>query len=97
MVLAYEMGLKPIEVKALTIREFNLMLTGYRRRQEEEWNHTRHIMAYVLNYGGMGTQQLYKPQDIWPLDLDTENEVKPIRTMQQALQLLKEYNGALRI
>lgn len=67
------------------------MLHGYARRKEHEWNHTRHIMAYVLNYGGLGAKETYKPQDIWPLELDKEDEKRMITTMAQAMILLKDF------
>lgn len=87
------MNLLPMQVKALTLRDFNLMLTGHYRRQEQQWNHTRHIMSYVLNYGGMGASEHYKPQDIWPLQMDKEDEKKMITTIHQAMQLLKEFKA----
>lgn len=91
------MGLKPLEVKALTLKDFNLMYTGYFRRQEKEWNRTRHVMAFILNYGGMGAKQFQKPQDIWPLEMDKQITKRRIRTMAQAMSLLKEYHAATRV
>lgn len=87
------MGLKPNEVKSLYLRDFNLMLTGHYKRQEQQWNHTRHIMTYVLNYGGMGLAEPFKPQDIWPLHMDKEDEKRMITTMQQAMDLLKQFEA----
>lgn len=87
------MGLKPSEVKTLTLKDFNLMLTGYYRRQDHEWNRTRHIMSFILNYGGMGASDHYKPQDIWPLQMDKEDEKKMITTIHQAIELLKEFKA----
>lgn len=68
------------------------MITGYLRRQEKEWNHTRHLMSYILNYAGMvAPENFVRPQDIWPLSLDKEDVKKIITTMHQAMQLLKEF------
>lgn len=85
------MGLKPAEVERCTLKDFNLMLTGYQRRQEREWDRTRHIMAFILNYAGWGAKEFHHPKDIYPLGLDKENEKRKITTLKQALALLKEF------
>lgn len=85
------MGLKPREVKALLYKEFNLMLTGYFRQQEHEWNRTRHLMQYIQVFGGMGASQVTRVQDIWPLQLDKEFEKRMITSLLMAKQLLKEF------
>lgn len=90
---AYEMGLKPQEVKRLTLKEFNLMYTGYFRREEREWNRTRLLMTYILNYAGMGATQFKQPQEVWPLDMDKKFIRPKIKTIAQAMRLLKEYHG----
>lgn len=87
------MGLRPAEVNALTLKDFYLMHSGYKRREEKRWEHTRYLAATVLNYGGMGTKKLVQPKELIPLELDSENEIKPIATMRQALKLLKEFDG----
>lgn len=85
------MGLKPGEVKALTLLEFNLMLTGYHKRRENEWNIARHLMAYTATYAGMGATKFVQPKDVMSLDLDREGEKKMITTLAQAMQMLKEF------
>lgn len=67
------------------------MMTGYQRREEREWNRTRHLMTYTLNYGGMGVKKIYQPKEIWPLSLDTEDEKRMITTMAMAMELYKEF------
>jgi len=89
--MCYEMGLKPNEVKSLYLRDFNLMVTGYFRRQEKEWDRARHIMWATMNFGGMGLQNPVTPQEIRPLNLDTENELKMITTMKMAMDLLNDF------
>lgn len=85
------MGLKPMEVEACTLKDFNMMLIGYQRRQEREWDRTRHIMAFILNYGGWGAKEFQHPKDIYPLNIDRENDKRRITTLKQALALLKEF------
>ena len=85
------MELRPHEVKALNLRDFNLLHIGYCRRQEKEWDRARSIMAFVLNYGGMRTKTFVKPQDIRPLALDKEDDKRPITTLYQAKMLFKEF------
>lgn len=91
------MGLKPKEVSRLTLKEFNLMYTGYFRREEKEWNRVRHLMTFILNYGGMGAKQFQKPQDVWPLEMDKQHVKKRITNHVQAKELLKQYHGAARV
>lgn len=85
------MGMKPHEVKALYLRDFNLMLTGYFRRKEIEDNRMRHIMWSVINFGGMGTTSPVTPDHIWPLTMDKEVEKRMITSLAMAIQLLKEF------
>lgn len=79
------------EIERCTLKEFNLRLLGYQRRQEREWDRTRHIMAFVLNYSGMGAKEFHHPKDIYPLSLDRENEKRKITTLKQVWALLKEF------
>lgn len=85
------MGLKPGEVKALYLRDFNLMLTGYFRRKEVEDNRMRHIMWSVVNFSGMGLESPITPESIWPLTMDKQTEKRMITTLAMAIQLLKEF------
>ena|GEM_PF-1571154 len=89
--LCYEIGLKPREVKTLHLKDFNLLLYGYHRRLEQEKNQTRHLMAFILNYSGMGATEHVSAQQIWPLSMDEESEKQFITTMKQAEQLFKEF------
>lgn len=85
------MGLKPIEVKALLYKDFNLMLGGYHKRLEQERNHIRHIVWAVMSYSGMGLESPIQPQDVWPLDMDKEDEKKMITSLKMAMELLNEF------
>lgn len=91
MLLCYEMGLKPLEVKALTLKDFNLMLTGYQRRLDIENNRTRQIMTFILNYSGMGAKEFYPAEKIWPLHSDKEDEKRMITNLRMAKELLTEF------
>ena len=85
------MGLRPWEIKKITLGEYALMYIGYHRRHEQEWNRTRHLMYAVINFGGMGTTTTVPPSQIWPLDMDSYGEQKMITTLAQAIQLLREF------
>lgn len=85
------MGLRPLEVEACTLRDFSLMMTGYQRREEREWDRTRHIMAFILNFSGWGAKEFQHPKDIYPLGIDRENEKRRITTLKQAWALLNEF------
>lgn len=91
MLICFEMGLKPREVKLITLREFYLMHSGYKRREEKLWEHTRYTAATIINYGGMGAKKLVQPKELIRLELDKEYEIKPIRTIRAAQKLLKEF------
>lgn len=86
------MGLKPREVKELSLRDFNLMFTGYFRRHENQWNQTRHVMWAVINFGGMGASTPLSPENIWPLEMDKLTEKRMITSLAMAIQLLKEFD-----
>jgi len=94
------MGLKPSEVNMLTMKEFNLMFTGYLARQDREWNRTRHLMSYIASFGGMGAKDFVDPRSIWELPIDREYEKKYIKTLKQCLELINEFeksiNGKIR-
>lgn len=90
------MGLKPDEVKALTFQEFNLMWTGYAKRQENDWNIARHTWAYIISFAGNGLKKdakVPKPTELWHLPHTDfiEDTVVKIRTKQQALQLINTF------
>lgn len=89
------MGLKPLEVDVLTMKEFNLMFTGYLARQDREWNRTRHLMSYIVSYAGMGANEFVDPKSIWGLPIDREDQKKNIKTMKQVLDLINEFELAI--
>lgn len=91
IVLAYEMGLKPLEVESCTLREFDLLMTGYHRREEKEWNRTRHMMSYIASCA-YGAPKFIPPRDIITLEMDKEDGIRPITTLKQALSLLNEFD-----
>jgi hypothetical protein len=63
------------------------MLDGYRKRNQELWDHTRHIMLYTLQYGGMGTKKQYKASDI--IQLEKDKPKKLVTTKKEALEIVK--------
>jgi hypothetical protein len=101
--LAYEAGLKPWELRRVTLRDFNAMYVGYRRRQEEMWDIARNTWSYMMVYGGMGLKKDAKvpsPQELYPLQFrDKEMQMesgaakaKPITSIEEAFELLKEFD-----
>lgn len=85
------MGLKPREVDALTLMEFDLMLTGYQRREEESWDRTRHLMWAVISYGGQGLKKPISVQDTIPLNKDSRNRKRYIVNEFQAIEFIKTF------
>ena len=89
------MGLKPVEVRLLTMKEFNLMFTGYLAKEDREWNRTRHIMSYIASFSGFGAKDFIHPQSVWPLQMDNEEKKKYIKTLKQCLELINEFELAI--
>lgn len=85
------MGLKPAEVKALTLKEFDLMLTGYQERVEEQWDLTRHIMWATITYSGMGLKKPISVQEVLPLHKDSKNKKRYIINEFQAVAFIKTF------
>lgn len=71
------------------------MHRGYEKRHEREVNQTRHIMAYIRMFGGMGASEVTLPKDVWPLPMDSENEKRMITSVKQAMAMLKEFRECL--
>lgn len=94
--LAYEMGLKPDEVKALTFAEFNIMYAAYRKRNEKEWDIARRTWGYIMVYGGLGLKDKnpkIRPEDLYQLPFTDakNNTVRKITTLEQARELLNGF------
>lgn len=69
------------------------MLHGYAKRKEEQWDHTRHIMGTIINFLPMGVKDYLPVERVMELDRDREDEIKPIRSRDKALELLKEMSN----
>lgn len=51
------MGLKPWELRRVTLKDFNAMYVGYRRNREELWDMERRTWGYIMQFGGMGLKK----------------------------------------
>lgn len=89
--MCYKMGLKPREVDALTLKEFDLMVTGYQEREEERWDMTRHLMWAMISYGGMGLKKPITPQETMPLNKDRKYRKRYIINEFQAIEFIKTF------
>lgn len=85
------MGFREPEVHFIELREFDLLLTGYQRRQDRETNRTRHILSFIQAFSGMGASEFTPPDKIWPLAIDEEGKKRMITTIEQAKKLFKEF------
>lgn len=85
------MGLNPIEVKQLYFKDFWLMLTGYERRLEKDWDRTRNIIWATIKYSGMGAPEVPPVSELFPLSMDKEFEKRMITNLVMAKQLYKEF------
>lgn len=90
------MGLKPIEVNRLTLKEFALMELGHFYRRAEHLDGLRDLKATIISFGGMGSSKLIKPTDILGIPLiDNEDIILPIRSRQDALKMIDLYLQSL--
>jgi len=70
-----------------------MVLEGYVAREEEHWDRTRNIMAFIATFGGMGSKEVVDPGKIMRLGKDRIAVIKPIRTYTGAMELLREISG----
>lgn len=69
-----------------------MVLEGYVAREENEWDRTRNLMAFIATFAGMGSKEVVDPTKIMKLHKDRVIVVKPIRTYAQAIDLLNSFN-----
>jgi hypothetical protein len=72
-----------------------MVLEGYISREENEWDRTRNIMAFIATFSGMGAKKAVDPTEIMPLYKDLLEKIKPIRTYKEAMDLLESFNEVL--
>jgi hypothetical protein len=83
------MQLSRTDFERMTWGEFYCRWAGYRRKAESELARTRLVMYAIFQ---KGNKRKLKPQDIFPLEIDTKKvEAKGIKLMDAAeFQRLKE-------
>lgn len=60
-------------------------------KRAEERDLVRSIRTDIINFSGV-VSKMYAPNDILPIPIiDNANIIMPIRTIEQALKLLKEF------
>lgn len=87
------MTLDAKRVKAMTLKEFNLMLTGWNLRNDETWDKVRTIMADIRG-SAFGAKKAPKPTQILKIrsiDESIGEKIKHITTKRAALELLKTF------
>lgn len=63
-------------------------------KRAEQKELLRDIRADIINFAGMGAKKYTAPQDIVPLPiLDNNNIILPIRNINDAIKLLKEFEA----
>lgn len=90
-----ELRLSPSEFWELTWYEFDLFSEGYLRREDNEWRHTREIMAMIYNTSGIKRSQRKKGSQLIPLDSDKhrfgEISISPKKHLSRFMKALKRY------
>lgn len=79
------------DINFVCLNEYELIFTGYLRRQDRETNRTRHLMSHIQAFAGMGGGSYTPPDELWPLSIDEENKKRFITTMAMAKELFKDF------
>lgn len=79
----------PTEVQALTLLQFNMVLEGWIAREENEWDRTRNLMAFIATFSGMGAKKAVSATELMPLHKDRALTIKPVRSHKDAMDLLE--------
>jgi hypothetical protein len=72
-----------------------MVLEGYIAREENEWDRTRNIMAFLATFGGMGAKKVVQPSEVISLHKDMLDKIKPIRSYKEAMELLKTFQESM--
>jgi hypothetical protein len=91
-----ELGLKPDEFMEMAPVDYDRMCTGYLRKQEKQWLHTRFIATVLINQSRDPKKKPtpYAPEEIMPLSIDkkhTEAET-PEDLEDFAAKIREKYN-----
>lgn len=64
-------------------------------KDAEEWDKVRTVQTAILNWGGMGGKdKYYPPEEVMKIPLiDNADIILPIRSMKEALELLKKFES----
>lgn len=73
----------------MTFHEWECYIEGYISRQEDEWRHTREIIAAIYN-SAYGQEKTYRGSDIIPLKDDKVESIAMTYEKMDALR--KKYN-----
>lgn len=85
------MGFEKPKIDFIELKEYEMLLTGYHRRQDRETNRTRHLLSFIQAFSGVGGSEYISPQEIWPLAIDDEGKKRMITSLEQAKKLYKEF------
>lgn len=92
---AYKWLLDADKVRKLTIREYSILELAMFEKRAEERALLREIRADIINFGGMGAKKMYSSKEIEPIPyLDNADLIMPIRSIEEALKLLKMFEKA---
>lgn len=67
------------------------MVKGLGRRDEEEWDRVRNLMAVVINHAGLGSRTPVTGPGLIALEKDKVFVKKAITTTEEAYELLESF------
>lgn len=82
-------GYKLAETETMTLIDVALVLEAENKKQEDNWNIARTLMATVINNAGFGSTEAMTPMEVLPLPMDEEDVIRPITTVEEAKELIE--------
>ncbi|WP_343321421.1 hypothetical protein [Sphingobacterium multivorum] len=82
-------GYKLAETETMTLNDVMLVMEAQNKKDEDNWNIARTLIATVINHSGFGTTEAISPSEVIHLRMDDENIVRPITTVEEARELIE--------
>jgi hypothetical protein len=72
-----------------------MVLEGYIAREENEWDRTRNLMAFIATFAGMGATKVMQPSEVMSLQKDLIDRIMPTRSYKEAMELLQSFKESV--
>jgi|GEM_PF-4823964 hypothetical protein len=82
-------GYKLVETETMTLNDVMLVMESQTKKDEDNWNIARTLIASVINHSGFGVTEAISPTDVMHLRMDDEDIIRPITTVEEAIELIE--------